>query len=148
MCIRRAEVRDASRIAEILVFGNRVHFYPIFRCDKYSFGELQVVDVAQAYCTDVRRLENTYVYDDGIVRGMIEICGDEVRRLYVDSFFIGRGIGSALIEYAKEAFDVKWLWALEKNRRAIGFYQRHGFRLTQERVFEDGTTEYLVRMER
>ena len=34
------------------------------------------------------------------------------------------------------------------NEKAIAFYQRHGFRMTEERKFEEGTTEYLVRMER
>ena len=38
MHIRRAERKDASRIAEILVFGNRVNFYPIFKEDEYSFA--------------------------------------------------------------------------------------------------------------
>ena len=40
------------------------------------------------------------------------------------------------------------LWALEKNPRAIAFYQRHGFRVTEERRLEEGTEEYLVRLVR
>ena len=146
MYIRRAEKKDASRIAEILVFGNRVNFYPIFRDDEYSFGELQVVPMAQKYEEDAALLERTYVYDDGVVRGLIQVRGDEVEKLYVDPCFTGRGIGGQLIEYAKEKLDVTWLWALEKNTDAIRFYERHGFVLTDEKVFEEGTTEYLVKM--
>jgi len=146
MHIRRAERKDASRIAEILVFGNRVNFYPIFREDEYSFGELQVVPMAKKYEED-ELLSRTFVYDDGIVRGVIQVKGDEVEKLYVDSFFTGRGIGGQLIEYAKEKLGVTWLWALEKNVDAIRFYERHGFRLTGEKVFEEGTEEYLVKME-
>lgn len=146
MHIRRAEKRDASRIAEIFVFGNRVSFYPIFRENEYSFGELQVVPMAKKYEEDDELRSRTYVYDDGIVRGVIQVKGDEVEKLYVDSFFTGRGIGGQLIEYAKEKLGVRWLWALEKNTGAIRFYQRHGFVLTDEKVFEEGTTEYLVKM--
>ena len=146
MNIRRAEKRDASRIAEILVFGNRVHFYPIFREDEYSFGEMQVVPMARKYEEDEELLARTFVYDDSIVRGVIQVKGDEVEKLYVDSFFTGRGIGGQLIEYAKENLGVRWLWALEKNTGAIWFYEKHGFCLTNEKVFEEGTTEYLVKM--
>ena len=52
------------------------------------------------------------------------------------------------MEYAIQVFDVKNLLVLEKNIRAISFYQRHGFSLTHVRQLEEGTTEYLVKMER
>ena len=81
MHIRRAERKDASRIAEILVFGNRVNFYPIFKEDEYSFGELQVVPTARKYEEDEELRLRTYVYDDGIVRGVIQVNGDEVEKL-------------------------------------------------------------------
>jgi len=40
------------------------------------------------------------------------------------------------------------LWALEKNRRAIAFYARHGFLPTGEKKPEDDTTEYLIHLAR
>ena len=146
MYIRHAEKKDASRIAEILVFGNRVNFYPIFKDDGYSFGELQVLPIARRYEENRELLARTYVYDDGVVRGVIQVNGDEVEKLYVDPCFTGRGIGGELIEYAKESLDIRWLWALEKNTGAIRFYERHGFSTTEEKVFEEDTTEYLVKM--
>lgn len=148
MYIRQANEQDASRIAEIFVFNNRVNFYPIFRDDEYSFGELQVVSVADKYRKDKAFLENTYVYDNGVVRGFIRIEDGEIKKLFVDTFFQSRGIGGKLIEYAIKEYNVTSLWALEKNVKAIKFYQNHGFQLTGEKVFEEGTTEYLVKMER
>ena len=53
-----------------------------------------------------------------------------------------------LIEYAIKRLDADNLWALEKNTRAISFYKRHGFHLTGEKKFEEGTTEYLVELKR
>ena len=146
MYIRQAEAKDASRIAEILVFSNRVNFYPIFKDDEYSFDELQVVRVAEEYAGSPEVLKNTFVYDDGVIRGMIRVEDDQIQKLFVDPFFTGRGFGAALLEYAVENCGVKWLWALEVNERAIRFYRRHGFRLTDEKVLEEGTTEYLVKM--
>lgn len=146
--IRHARETDVSRIAEILVFNNRLNFYPIFQNDDYSFGELQVVTVAEKYRTDPALLGRTFVYDDGIVRGLIVLDGTEISKLFVDPCFQNRGIGAALLRYAVEAHRADVLWALEKNERGIRFYVRHGFRVTGEKIFEEGTTEYLVRLRR
>ena len=127
--IRKATVEDASRIAEILVFVKRIKFRPIFQDDEYSFNELQVIPVAKKYVED-GILDHTFVYDDGIVKGLIHIEGNEIVELYVDYFFQDQGIGSALIEFAKAQFSVTFLWAIEKNVDAIRFYTAHGFHLT------------------
>ena len=40
MNIRKAEIKDLSRIAEIFVFNNRINYFPIFKDESFSFGEL------------------------------------------------------------------------------------------------------------
>lgn len=147
MHIRPAEQKDLSRIAEILVFVKRINFRPIFQDDDYSFGTLQVLSVARAYAVPAI-LNKIWVYDDGIVKGLIHIDGEEIQELYVDSFFQSQGVGEALIEFAKANFPVSFLWAIEKNVRAIRFYEAHGFFKTNEKKFEEGTTEYLVLLRR
>ena len=57
-------------------------------------------------------------------------------------------IDHALITFAIEKFDADHLWALEKNTRAIAFYNRHGFRWTGTKQLEAGTTEYLMELRR
>lgn len=146
MVIRRAAIQDISRIAEILVFVKRINFRPIFKNDEYSFGELQVLSVAKEYSVPAI-LDHIWVYDDGIVKGMIHIEGKEIKELYVDAFFQNQGIGAELIEFAKNKFAVHFLWAIEKNEGAIRFYESHGFHRTDTRKFEEGTTEYLIMME-
>ncbi len=145
--IRQAELNDLSRIAEILVFVKRIKYRSIFHNDAYSFGDLQVIKVAKEYGSP-EKLENMWVYEDGTVKGIISIVGKEVRELYVDYFFWGQGVGTALIEFAKERFDVNYLWALEKNSDAISFYKKHGFHESRERQLEEGTSEYIMKMER
>jgi len=145
--IRKATKEDISRIAEILVFVKRMKYRPIFKNDDYSFGELQVIPVAKKYI-ESGILNNMFVYDDGIVKGIIHVENSEIVELYVDFFFQNQGIGSALIEYAKENFPVTFLWTIEKNIDAIRFYETHGFHLTNTKRLEEGTTEYIVMMER
>lgn len=147
MNIRQATVKDISRIAEILVFVKRINFRPIFKNDDYSFGELQVLSVAKEYARpDI--LNHIWVYDDGIVKGLIRVEDEEIRELYVDSFFQNQGVGAELIEFAKSNFPVQFLWAIEKNAGALRFYEAHGFHRTDIKKYEEGTTEYLIMMER
>ena len=49
MKIRKAELKDLSRIAEIFVFNNRINYFPIFHEEAYSFGEMQVVPMIDQY---------------------------------------------------------------------------------------------------
>lgn len=148
MNIRKARTNDLSRIAEIYIFNDRVNFFPIFQDESYSFGELQVVSLADGYFKQEKVFRNLYVFDDGIIRGFMQIDGTEICKLYVDTFFQGKKIGARLLEYAVRELHADHLWALEKNTRALCFYQSHGFRLTGEKQFEEGTTEYIVKLER
>lgn len=144
--IRNATLEDISRIAEILVFVKRIKFRPIFQDDDFSFGELQVLKVAEEY-KKPEILDHILVYEDNrIVKGLIHIEGKEIVELYVDYFFQNQGVGEKLIEYAKANYPVSFLWAIEKNVDAIRFYERHGFYVTDHKKFEEGTTEYLVKL--
>ena len=70
---------------------------------------------------------------------------DEIVKLFVEPALQNNGVGAKLLDFAKQQGG-KFLWALEKNTDAIRFYQRHGFKLTGEKKFEEDTTEYLVKM--
>ena len=146
--IRKATVKDVSRLAEILIFTKRVNYRSIFQNDQVSFGEMQVLPLAQDYLAHPEKLEGVWVYDDGFVKGMLHVEGRELKELYVDTFFEGQGIGGKLIEFGVRSCGVDYLFVLEKNRRAIAFYESHGFFLTKERKLEPGTAEYIVKMER
>ena len=146
--IRQATIADASRIAEILIFTKRMNYRKIFRNDKVSFGEMQVYPLAINYIDHPEELDGIWVYEDEFVKGMMHHDGKQIAELYVDSFFENQGIGSKLLKFAIEQLDCDFLWVLEKNTKAIRFYQRHGFVLTEEKQYEEGTTEYIVRMRR
>ena len=141
MMIRKAKQEDLSRIAEIQIFNYRLNFYPIFRNDEYYFGELQVPTLMQQYEAE---LDSLYVYDDGVVKGFVKIEGSYVARLFVEPVLQNAAIGTRLLEYAVNVHHADHLWALEKNVKAIRFYNRHGFEATGEKKLEEDTTEYLI----
>ena len=146
--IRKATINDISRIAEILVFVKRMNYRSIFNDDSVSFGEIQVLPVAEEYSAP-EILNNIWVYEaEGIVKGLIRIVDKEIVELYVEHFFQGQGIGAELIEFAKSEHAANCLWVLEKNTSAIRFYQAHGFNVTDTKQLEEGTPEYKVRMVR
>lgn len=90
MNIRKAGTEDISRIAEILVFTKRMNYRSIFRNDKFSFGNLQVLSAAREYINNPHLLDSIWVYDDEFVKGLIHIEGHCVKELYVDCFLRAR----------------------------------------------------------
>jgi acetyltransferase, GNAT family len=143
--IRQAVVDDLGRIAEIFVFNYRLNFYPIFQEDTFYFEELTVSNLIESFA---KELDSILVYDDGVVKGFIQIQKQEVKRLFVEPVLQGKAIGTELLEYGIAEKDANHLWALEKNIKAIAFYKRHGFNMTNEKKYEEDTTEFLVRMEK
>ncbi len=70
----------------------------------------------------------------------------ELRRLYVQSPFAGRGVGTALLREAERAAaaggaDVLWLTSWSRNARALRFYVRCGYA-------DCGATPYVFEDER
>lgn len=134
--IRHAQMKDISRIAEIIVFGKRVAYRSIFNNDVGSFNELQVLNLIKNYQAYPELIENMLVYDDGIVKGVINYkdLSDEIElyEFYVEPFFKGNGIGRELIDiFVKEAEQRRkkkiFLWVLKDNLTARRFYELNGF---------------------
>ena len=142
--IRKAEESDLSRIAEISVFVKRMNYRDIFNDDEFSFNTLRVVDTALS-----RRefLDELWVYEeDNIVKAFLHISDTEIKELYVDHFFQCRGIGAKLVDFAVNRKGADRLWVLEKNERAVGFYERNGFVKTSERRPVADTGRYVIGM--
>lgn len=145
--IRKATDSDFPRIAEIYVFNNRLEYFPIFNNIDFSFGELKVV----SYIDELKnkKYENIFVYDDGVIKGFIIINDGEIDKLHIEYFFQNQGIGSILLEYAIKNCGGKYLWALEKNTRAIRFYEGHGLVNSGEKDILYGPNnkkEFIVKM--
>lgn len=155
--IRQADKQDIPRIAEMIVFGKRVAYRPIFENDHVSFNELQVVDLYEEYTSNPDKLEGMLLYDDGIVKGVIngypiDDKTIEITDFYVEPFFVGQGIGRLLIEYLiqkvrKEGVHKIILWVIKDNVKARKFYEANGFVNSGETRIIEGTTKDDCRYE-
>lgn len=145
--IRPASAADVSHISEIIVTNYRINFYPFFRNDKYYFGELNVMNLAEEYKEGSQALRSSYVYDDGVIKGVVRVSGNEIEKLFVEPQFQSGGIGARLLEFAVNELHADRLWVLEYNTRGISFYRRNGFEFTGEKILEDDMVP-LLRMER
>lgn len=144
--IRKASEADLVRIAEIAVFVKRMNYRRIFCDDEFSFNRLTVVDTMN---TQRAFLDELWVYEaEHIVKAYIHLRDREIKELYTDHFFQSEGIGSELISFAVSHEAADHLWVLEKNTRAISFYERNGFAITGERLLWNDTGQYLIKMAR
>lgn len=162
--IRKADQQDIPRIAEIIVFGKRVAYRPIFQNDHVSFNELQVVRLYEEYKNNPDRLDGMLLYDDGIIKGVINgqpvdenIDMIEITDFYVDPFFVGQGIGTLLIDALirqvrlgrKKGIHKIVLWVIKDNVKARKFYEANGFvnsgktRIIEGTAKEDCCYEYV-----
>lgn len=148
--LRKATMQDIPRIAEIIVFGKRVAYRPIFNNDVVSFNELQVINVIDEYRKNPTLVDNMLVYDDGIIKGVINRIfkeeAIEICEFYVEPFFKGNGIGTKLIQKViLEARTSKrnriFLWVIEDNLPARKFYENNGFIPSGKTCLIEGTNK-------
>ena len=78
---------------------------------------------------------------DGVAHAMLPgVASAELKRLYVQAPFAGRGIGRDLLRHAEKAAAARgaetvWLTAWVGNLRALRFYPRHGYEDIGETVY-------------
>lgn len=75
-----------------------------------------------------------YVSDDNGVNGFIGIAGDYIAGIFVDSSARTGGIGSQLLDRAKENRQKLSLSVYKKNVTAVSFYRKRGFQIDAEGV--------------
>ena len=75
---------------------------------------------------------------DGRMVGFVAATPESISQLYVRKGFFGRGIGTRLLDWAKQqSAGSLWLFAFARNGGARAFYERHGFRIVA-RGYEPG----------
>ncbi|KAI9273602.1 acyl-CoA N-acyltransferase [Sporodiniella umbellata] len=67
----------------------------------------------------------------------------ELKRIYVDKRYIGKGVGKMLLlqvleEVRRKKKETLWLGVWENNHHALEFYKKHGFEVVGDHVFQLG----------
>ena len=133
--LRKAEVKDINRIAEIIIFTKRQTYRPIFKNDNVSFNVMQVGFEIERL-NKPHEMDNLYVYDDGIIKAIITIRTYEkavwLTDFYVDPFFQGEGIGTTVLDTIVEKYKGYEIHAnpLDQNVRTVKYYEKYGFEYT------------------
>jgi GNAT superfamily N-acetyltransferase len=124
--IRPAGGEDADPIARLFLASKAtLTFLPNIHTDEETFYFIANI---------VLRDQDVLVAEtNGEISGFIAVHGDIVEHLYVRPDLLRRGIGSALLQRAKERFPSGFrLWVFQENVPARRFYERHGLRLVEE----------------
>ncbi|WP_151816217.1 GNAT family N-acetyltransferase [Acinetobacter soli] len=73
-------------------------------------------------------LLHKYVQDGQIV-GFIGTSNDNIEMLFIDPEFRGKGVGRVLTKFAVKDLKIEKVDVNEQNLRAVGFYEKLGFKL-------------------
>jgi GNAT superfamily N-acetyltransferase len=122
--LRRAVREDAAAVASLLIRSRRAavgSIPPSAHTDSEveTYVRTVVVPECEVWLA---------VAADGQARAVLVLDKDWVSQLYVDPSWTGRGLGSRLLDLAKERRPVGLqLWTFMTNDGAKRFYERHGF---------------------
>ena len=124
--IRTAAAEDADEISRLFLASKAtLTFLPNVHTDEETFWFIANI---------VLRDQDVLVaVANGEIGGFIAMHADMVEHLYVRPDLLRRGIGSALLEQAKQRLPSGFrLWVFQENVPARRFYEGHGLRVIEE----------------
>ncbi len=122
VALRRAGDPDARAAADVWLRSFAAAL-PTVRC---AHDEADVHDWFARVL--VPRYETWVAVTGGHVVGLMVLGGEELKQLYLDPSWWGRGLGDQFMNLAKEQRpDGLTLWTFQVNTSAHRFYERHGF---------------------
>ena len=137
--IRKFETQDLGTVMQIWLHGNLdAH---VFIPASFWTGHFEIVrnmlPQAELY---VHESEDTRQID-----GFIGLTGNHIEGIFFAKAARSKGVGKALLEYAKSRKPSLTLSVYQKNQRALAFYQREQFTVQSEGIDED-TNEADIQM--
>ncbi|WP_277956765.1 GNAT family N-acetyltransferase [Limosilactobacillus antri] len=73
-----------------------------------------------------------YLLPNGTIAGFVGLTGDYLAGLFVARQYRQQGIGGQLLTFVQRRSQKLALDAYRQNQRAVSFYQRHGFTISQQ----------------
>ena len=137
--IRKFETRDLDTVMQIWLHGN---------LDAHAFIAASFWTEHFEMVRDLLPQAELYVHENEDTRqidGFIGLTENHIEGVFVAKAARSKGIGKALLEYAKSRKPCLTLGVYQKNERALAFYQREQFVVHSEGIDED-TNEAEIQM--
>lgn len=127
--IRRFEKNDINAVMQIWKHEN---------IKAHSFISKEYWENNYNYVKEILPNAEIYVYilNEGIV-GFIGLNENYIEGIFVDTSTQRHGVGTSLLNKAKENRNDLTLSVYKKNRNAINFYKKNGFVVTSENIDSD-----------
>ena len=110
--------------------------------------EKDIMGIKESLISKYFKAVSLYViYDEETIAGFMGLYDNNIEMLFVDPMYMGKGLGTQLIEFAKSlganSVDVN-----EQNPKALGFYQANGFHVISRDEFDsDGRPFPILHLE-
>jgi len=137
--IRKFESRNLDAVMQIWLHSN---------LDAHAFIAASFWTEHFEMVRDLLPQAELYVHEDASTRqidGFIGLTGNHIEGIFVAKAARSKGVGKALLEYAKSRKPSLTLSVYQKNQRALAFYQREQFTVQSEGIDED-TNEADIQM--
>ena len=137
--IRKFETRDLDTVMQIWLHGN---------LDAHAFIPASFWTDHFEMVRDMLPQAELYVHENEAPRqidGFIGLTENHIEGIFVAKAARSKGIGKALLDYAKSRRPRLDLSVYQKNERALAFYQREQFTVQSEGIDED-TNEADIQM--
>ena len=137
--IRKFESRDLDAVMQIWLHGN-LDAHPFIPASFWTDHFEMVRDMLPQAELYVHENEATRQID-----GFIGLTENHIEGIFVAKAARSKGIGKALLDYAKSRRPRLTLGVYQKNERALAFYRREQFAIHSEGIAED-TNEAEIQM--
>ena len=137
--IRKFETQDLDAVMQIWLHGN---------LDAHAFIPASFWEAHFEMVRDMLPQAELYVHEDAGTRQIDSFIGlteNHIEGIFVAKAARSKGIGKALLEYAKSRRPRLDLSVYQKNERALAFYRREQFTVQSEGIDED-TNEAELQM--
>ena len=137
--IRKFENLDLDAVMQIWLQAN---------LDAHAFISASFWEAHFEMVRDLLSQAELYVHENEDTRqidGFIGLTENHIEGIFVAKSARSKGVGKALLEYAKSRKPSLTLSVYQKNERALAFYQREQFTVQSEGIDED-TNEAELQM--
>lgn len=81
---------------------------------------------------------------DGTIAGFAGTAGNKLEMLFIHPGFAGKGMGTALLQYAIRELGITEVDVNEDNVPALGFYKANGFEVYTRQPLDDSGKPYPI----